>query len=108
ENALDATADSGRLLLRVKQLRSGGNLAVQISVGDTGKGIDAEHLAQIFEPFFTTKGEKGTGLGLWVSKDIVVRQGGRIRVRSRRDQGSVFTITLPGEASAHAHVTGVP
>lgn len=105
ENALDATPDHGNLHIRVKRV-SPANAhaapAVQISVADTGRGIESEHLAQIFEPFFTTKGEKGTGLGLWVTRDIVSKQGGRIRVRSRKGSGSIFSITLPLQGSAQA------
>jgi signal transduction histidine kinase len=71
--------------------------AVQITVRDTGTGIPEEHMPHIFEPFFSTKtaGEKGTGLGLWVSYGIVRNHGGNIRVRSRAGQGTVFTISLP-------------
>jgi two-component system NtrC family sensor kinase len=71
--------------------------AVQITVRDTGTGIPEEHMPHIFEPFFSTKtaGEKGTGLGLWVSYGIVRNHGGNIRVRSRTGQGTVFTISLP-------------
>jgi signal transduction histidine kinase len=50
---------------------------------------------RIFEPFFSTKGVKGTGLGLWVSRGIVQAHGGSLQVRSRRDAGTVFTVTLP-------------
>ena len=45
----------------------------QVSIADNGKGIDPGHVRQLFEPFFTTKGEKGTGLGLWVTKDIIAK-----------------------------------
>ena len=69
---------------------------VKIEVSDTGKGIAPENLDAIFEPYFTTKqpGE-GTGLGLAVVHGIVGRCGGRISVRNKKDQGSVFTILLP-------------
>jgi signal transduction histidine kinase len=67
-------------------------------VADNGSGIPRDKLRQIFEPFYTTKKDTGTGLGLWVSRGIVQKQGGSIRVRSRVDgraTGTVFLIFLP-------------
>ena len=69
--------------------------AVQVQVSDTGPGIPEEHLPHIFEPFFSTKGEKGTGLGLWVSLGIAQSHGGRLQVRNRPGGGTVFSMTLP-------------
>jgi signal transduction histidine kinase len=69
--------------------------AVRVQVGDTGPGIAEEYLPHIFEPFFSTKGEKGTGLGLWVSLGIAQSHGGRLQVRNRPDGGTVFSMTLP-------------
>ncbi len=69
--------------------------AIQIQIRDTGAGIDEEHMPHIFEPFFSTKGERGTGLGLWVSSGIVQAHGGTLQVRSRPGRGTTFTITLP-------------
>jgi PAS domain S-box-containing protein len=67
-----------------------------LSVEDRGSGIPAEILAKIFEPFFSTKGEgKGTGLGLYISRNIVLEHRGRIEVASRVGAGTRFTITLP-------------
>ena len=57
-------------------LRAG---AVRVQVADTGPGISEEYLPHLFEPFFSTKGEKGTGLGLWVSLGIAQSHGGRRR-----------------------------
>jgi len=69
--------------------------AVQVQVSDTGPGIPEEHLPHIFEPFFSTKGEKGTGLGLWVSLGIAQSHGGRLQVRNRAGGGTIFSMTLP-------------
>jgi PAS domain S-box-containing protein len=69
--------------------------AVQITVRDSGGGIDEVNMPHIFQPFFSTKEGRGTGLGLWVSSGIVQSHGGNIRVRSRPGQGTTFTITLP-------------
>ncbi|MHB1687191.1 MAG: PAS domain-containing sensor histidine kinase [Ignavibacteriaceae bacterium] len=63
---------------------------------DNGKGIPEENLAKVFEPFFTTKkAGKGTGLGLWVSYGIIKSFQGDIKVESKLNQGTTFTITLP-------------
>jgi PAS domain S-box-containing protein len=69
--------------------------AVRVQVADTGPGITEEYLPHIFEPFFSTKGEKGTGLGLWVSLGIAQSHGGRLQVRNRPGGGTVFSMTLP-------------
>ncbi len=69
--------------------------SVHIQIRDTGKGIAEEHLPHIFEPFFSTKDEKGTGLGLWVSQGIVQAHGGSIKLRSRENRGTTFSVALP-------------
>jgi PAS domain S-box-containing protein len=99
-NAVDAMADGGSLQVRAATGRdwSDGREGVRITVADNGTGIPRENLRRIFEPFFTTKKDTGTGLGLWVSRGIVQKHGGSIRVRSRADGGStgtVFSIFLP-------------
>jgi signal transduction histidine kinase len=74
----------------------------RVTIADSGPGIDSLHRSRIFEPFFTTKKEVGTGLGLWVSKGIVERHGGTIRLRSRTTpgcSGTVFSIFLPADAA---------
>ena len=70
---------------------------VRLTVADTGEGISAEIEPRLFEPFQTTKELTGTGLGLWVSKGIVEKHGGKIRTRTRRGagHGTVFTVWLP-------------
>jgi PAS domain S-box-containing protein len=99
-NAVDAMADGGSLQVRVATGRdwSSGRDGVRITVADNGSGIPRDNLRQIFEPFYTTKKDTGTGLGLWVSRGIVQKHGGSIRVRSRTDgraTGTVFSIFLP-------------
>jgi PAS domain S-box-containing protein len=101
-NAVDAMEDGGSLQVRVvsgPDWFSGGK-GVRITVADNGSGIPRDHLRQVFEPFYTTKKDTGTGLGLWVSRGIVQKHGGSIRVRSRVDgqqTGTVFRIFLPEE-----------
>jgi len=89
-NAVDVLPGGGTI--RVATTDSDGG--VQLRVFDNGPGIPAENLARIFEPFFTTKAELGTGLGLWVSRQIVEKHGGTIAVEST-STGTCFTISLP-------------
>jgi signal transduction histidine kinase len=63
--------------------------------------MEQQTLKHIFDPFFTTKGIRGTGLGLWVTQEIVERHKGRLRVRSSQRpaaHGTIFTLFLPFEA----------
>ena len=71
--------------------------AVSIHISDTGRGISEQDIARIFEPFFSTRA-KGTGLGLWVSQDIVRHHGGRIEVTSAEGRGTNFHIILPADS----------
>ena len=92
-NALDALPAKGTISLRLRKRSSG----VQILIADNGHGIPAEHLSRLFEPFFTTKEDRGTGLGLALTKKIVERHGGRICVRSSvvpKRSGTTFRISL--------------
>jgi PAS domain S-box-containing protein len=97
-NALDAMPGGGRLLLRTRTaVRADGVRGIQVTVADTGQGITDELRGRIFEPFVTSKGMTGTGLGLWVSKEIVQKHKGSIRVRSRSNgawRGTVFVVFL--------------
>ena len=100
-NAIDAmNATGGRLLARSRDSRDwkSGGRGVVLTVADTGTGMSAHTISQMFEPFFTTKGISGTGLGLWISKEIVDRHKGVLRVRSRQTEGrsgTVFSLFLP-------------
>jgi PAS domain S-box-containing protein len=69
-----------------------------VRVSDDGPGISSDHLKTIFEPFFTTK-PGGTGLGLYISHDIVKRHGGSLTVTSESSRGTTFTVELPAEHS---------
>jgi signal transduction histidine kinase len=107
-NALDAmTPGPGKLILRVRRSRSWSNPEVEgvrFSVMDTGCGITDEVRGRIFEPFFTTKEATGTGLGLWVSAEVIRKHHGTVRIRSRvadeqngdaSRSGSLFMIFFP-------------
>jgi PAS domain S-box-containing protein len=106
-NSLDAIDEKGIIKLRVSTSAAfaNGGRRVRITVADNGKGISAISRQHIFEPFFTTKGTVGTGLGLWVSKQIVDKHDGTIRVRSSNNgtrRGTVFSVVLPVEPAATA------
>lgn len=90
QNALDAMPAGGTLTLAGQSTAT----QVQLQVRDTGNGIPAEQLAQIFEPLYTTKPE-GTGLGLYIVREILTAHAGQITVQSAEGQGTTFTITLP-------------
>jgi PAS domain S-box-containing protein len=104
-NAIDAMQPrGGRLLLRCREATNwkADRRGIVITVADTGCGIDRQTLQKIFEAFFTTKDIGGTGLGLWISKDIVSRHHGELKVRSSQRPshcGTVFALFLPFEAS---------
>ncbi|MDT8068265.1 MAG: ATP-binding protein [Terriglobia bacterium] len=98
-NAVDAMPKAGgRLIARTKQVGSSngtGLQGIQITIADNGQGIPADLESRIFEPFYTTKGNRGTGLGLWVTKEIIAKHKGTIRVRSTVGRGTVFMIVIP-------------
>lgn len=101
-NALDAMRAGGRLLVRAhnaSDYQNGFGWGVRITIADTGSGIPLEISDRIFEPFVTTKGSTGTGLGLWISSEIVQKHGGRIHVKSTTSEkagtGAVFSLFFP-------------
>ena len=96
-NAVDAMPDGGHLVLRVSATPS----AVRVTVADNGVGIERAVSKRIFEPFHTTKTDVGTGLGLWVSRQLVEKHGGCIRFRSSTrpgHTGTTFSFTVPRSA----------
>jgi PAS domain S-box-containing protein len=104
-NAIDALEEGGALTIRVhrcRDLNDPGRLGARIIIADSGSGIPPEQRKKLFEPFFTTKQDVGTGLGLWVSREMVHKHGGRIRLRSSTRpsrKGTVFSIFLPTETT---------
>jgi signal transduction histidine kinase len=106
-NSLDSIGRSGRIVLRASASidPDDGRRRVRITVADCGHGMGAATMKQIFDPFFTTKGSVGTGLGLWVCKQLVDKNGGSIRVRSNMDGergGTTFSVVLPEDAAMPA------
>jgi signal transduction histidine kinase len=103
-NALDAMPGGGALRVRVSSISIHGDRFARITVADTGSGIRDEIRASLFTQFFTTKGSRGTGLGLWLTRDIVLRNNGKLRFRSRvlSPSGTVFSILLPSVSSREA------
>jgi PAS domain S-box-containing protein len=105
-NAIDAMPQGGKLFLRVAKSAdwAGSHLhGVRISIFDTGSGIQAKHRKSVFQPFFTTKTDVGTGLGLWITRGIIEKHRGTIRMKSRTGQnghGTAFSIFLPTEFAA--------
>ena len=102
-NAIDAMPTSGKLFIRSHESTNWktGAPGITLTVADTGSGMSDTVLKRIFDPFFTTKGIGGTGLGSWVSKEIVDRHHGRLNVRSLQrpeGSGSVFRLFLPFDA----------
>jgi PAS domain S-box-containing protein len=104
-NAADAVGTDGAITISA-QPASGEDSMVEVLIADDGPGIAPEHMDRIFEPFFTTKKDVGTGLGLWVTREIVERHGGSIRVEPRNGKvglrGAAFTIRLPFAAEPGA------
>ena len=105
-NAVDAMPDGG--FLRV-ELGGTSEREIEVRVCDTGAGIPPEDLPRIFEPFFTTKARgKGTGLGLLVSKGIIVDMGGAVDVSSEVGKGTEFRIVLPVNGAGGAEIPTEP
>jgi PAS domain S-box-containing protein len=96
-NAIDASHHGGKLWVSARSTSLDHLPGVRLSVADTGNGIASEHQEKLFTPFFTTKKEVGTGLGLWITKELVEKVGGHIRLRSRtvKPSGTVISIFLP-------------
>ena len=104
-NAIDATTAGGRLVVRARRSRNWacpGVSGVRFTVADTGYGMEDGVRERIFEAFFTTKEHTGTGLGLWVSHEIILKHRGIVHVRSKAgglgtSSGTVFQVFLPDD-----------
>jgi signal transduction histidine kinase len=94
-NAIDAVQSRGTLSVKVSRShawRNSNEPGIRVTIADDGCGIPAEHLDSVFQPFFTTKEATGTGLGLWVAKQINERHGGWITIRSRANPSQHYTV----------------
>jgi len=111
-NAIDASSPGGRIVVRARRSHDWRNPAqngIRFAIADAGCGMEAEVREHIFEAFFTTKEVTGTGLGLWVSQEIILKHHGVAHVRSRaaapgpagaqKGAGTVFQIFIPDDPS---------
>ncbi|MCK7577504.1 MAG: ATP-binding protein [Chromatiales bacterium] len=91
-NAIDAIGKDGAI--DISSRADGGRIVVEFA--DTGPGLTAEVMDHLYDPFFTTKPKgKGTGLGLYVSRDVMARLGGELTAANRAEGGAVFSVHLP-------------
>ena len=111
-NSIDAVPQHGLIRIRATSARNGGRRGVRILFADNGPGIRQADRSKIFEAFFSTKGVVGTGLGLWVVKDLVNKHGGSVTLRSSNGTGqswTVFSVFLPSDddegSQPHPHQT---
>jgi signal transduction histidine kinase len=108
-NALDAMRGGGTLNIRIdrgREYSNGSRPGMRLTIADSGAGIAPEIKSRLFEPFVSSKGDTGTGLGLWVSSEIIRKHGGTIRFKSSSSPpstGTVFSIFLPAEPQFRAH-----
>lgn len=105
-NSIDAMPSGGSLVIRARRSYDWHNSnvpGVRVTILDTGSGIEPRHRKSLFQPFFTTKADVGTGLGLWITRGIVEKHGGKVHVKSRTqapNHGTVFSIFFPDKAAA--------
>jgi len=104
-NAVQYTPDGGTVTVQVKPAKHQGQLGVQVTVQDTGIGMDSEALAHVFDRFYRAdparlrSGEQGTGLGLAIAKVIVDTHRGHIDLASTPGQGTTVTVILPTQVT---------
>jgi two-component system NtrC family sensor kinase len=97
-NAAEAAPPGSEVVVRVRSIYRGGREGARVTIHDRGSGIPPEVRSQMFDPFFTTKELKGSGLGLWVSRNLVMKHNGTIRFRSStlsHASGTTFEVFLP-------------
>ncbi len=101
-NAIQASQDGGSIAISVEPDGPlSAPIGIRIRFKDAGEGISEENLERIFDPFFTTKDpDKGTGLGLMISHQIVAGHGGSIEVESTPGEGATFHVRLPSQGAA--------
>jgi PAS domain S-box-containing protein len=107
-NAIDAMPRGGVLCVSTRTILGASGDGIRIEVRDNGSGIDQEHLGKVFEPFFTTKGNLGTGIGLWVAKQLIERRGGQIAIASSNSpnkSGTAVTVFIPFALPARSSQT---
>jgi PAS domain S-box-containing protein len=101
-NSIDAMQQGGVFSISTRKTFTAAVEGIEVVIRDSGVGIEQEDLARVFEPFFTTKGDLGTGIGLWVAKQLLERRGGKIEIASSTlpgKSGTTITIFIPFEHS---------
>lgn len=107
-NAIDAAPIGSCVDIRVRQIHRCGRVGTRVTIHDCGEGIPESLKARLFDPFFTTKELKGSGLGLWVAKNLISKHNGTIRFRTSRGElrhGTVFEVFLPVRGSAEQELS---
>lgn len=102
-NAIDAVSQGGRISITLRHLHQQEVRGFEVAVRDDGCGIDPNNFDKIFQPFFTTKKSVGTGLGLWVCREIIHKHGGTITATGNNGggPGTTFHVFLPERSPAH-------
>jgi len=110
-NATEAAPPGSRVVVRSRPISRAGEPGTRVSIHDCGPGIPLQVQNKLFDPFFTTKELKGSGLGLWVSRNLVMKHNGTIRFRTSTRagwSGTTFEVFLPAgvepQKSLHAEV----
>ncbi len=115
-NSIDASTSGGQLIVRARKSHNWKNpnqTGIRFSVADAGSGMDADVRERAFEAFFTTKEATGTGLGLWISLEILTKHRGIVHLRSRtpgsgKPSGTVFQFFIPDDPSFFAPAENHP
>ena len=108
-NSIDAMRRGGVLIISTHDVFNASGEAIQIRIQDNGCGIEQTNIAKVFEPFFTTKGSLGTGIGLWVAKELVEQRGGLITIASStspESSGTTVTVEVPFALACSAPCQG--